>query len=545
VTRYLDLLKEPQHHEPSGVPAPPIELNGQTHRYAAAALEGECQIVASASEGTRNDLLNRAWFKMGRHIGAGTIDVASVREALANAARAAGLPDKEIATALRDDQTSGLAAGSAIPRVPAPREELPELTVIEAPPQADLDAFWSAREVLGHIHAFARARRAGPWATLGVALARIVASTEPWIALPPFIGGPGSLNLFVGLVGKSGDGKGAATAAAEDAIHVADYVTISPGSGEGLIHAYASYSTKEGLVQHTTKAYFDVPEIEGLAKKSAAQSSTLMPTLRQIWSGEQIGSQTADTSRRVHVRKHSYRAAMVAGIQPALAASLLDDSDGGTPQRFIWLPVSDPGTPDIAPPEPEPMDIVDTGPVEVHTASGVRPMDVCALAGQEIDAARLARGRGEGDALDGHALYARLKVAAALALLERRRDVSEEDWQLAGVIMRVSDATRSRVEAVRSSQRVKEAEAAAAIEARKRIVVEGTLAEAAEARVCERIKSWLSDGAEHTWSEVRKGAIAGPERIYFEAAIGTLKRSGSIELRKQGKGTYLKLKEAE
>lgn len=111
----------------------PIPAN--TSSYAAAALRGEAEAVASAANGTRNDTLNRAWFRMGRHVGAGSIDVAVVRTALAAAALQAGLPQAEIDTVLRDDATSALTNGAAVPRYPiehpAPRDELPTPTVLD------------------------------------------------------------------------------------------------------------------------------------------------------------------------------------------------------------------------------------------------------------------------------------------------------------------------------------------------------------------------------------------------------------------------------
>ena len=62
-----------------------------------------------------------------------------------------------------------------------------------------------------------------------------------------------------------------------------------------------------------------------------------------------------------------------------------------------------------------------------------------------ISAGLLANGRGIGDAIDGHRTLARLKVAAALAILDHRTVVSEGDWNLSEVILAKSDATRTSV----------------------------------------------------------------------------------------------------
>jgi hypothetical protein len=107
----------------------------------------------------------------------------------------------------------------------------------------DIDAedFWSARQELARIRAFARARRASPWATLAAVLARVVAATPPSVVLPPLFGGEVSLNLFGALVGPPGAGKDAALAAAAEALAMpADsFVEATPGSGEGLAHLFA------------------------------------------------------------------------------------------------------------------------------------------------------------------------------------------------------------------------------------------------------------------------------------------------------------------
>ena len=48
------------------------------------------------------------------------------------------------------------------------------------------------------------------------------------------------------------------------------------------------------------------------------------------------------------------------------------------------------------------------------------------------------------DSLDGHAFLVRLKIAALLAIIDRRLNVTGEDWALAEIVMRTSDAVRRR-----------------------------------------------------------------------------------------------------
>lgn len=86
----------------------------------------------------------------------------------------------------------------------------------EAPPSDDL---WTASPQLTAIRAFALHRMVAPEAMLGVILLQVAAVIPPHVVLPPLIGGYGSLNSFVALVGPSGSGKGAAERAARDAIY--------------------------------------------------------------------------------------------------------------------------------------------------------------------------------------------------------------------------------------------------------------------------------------------------------------------------------------
>src|SRR5690606_21688180 len=188
------------------------------------------------------------------------------------------------------------------PREVAPLEErdnLPTLTVLQGggeptpPEHATVDGeqeFWQAREHLGIIEAYARARMVAPWAVFGTVLARTIACIRPFWVIPPIVGGHASLNIFVGLVGRSGAGKGAAESVAGEAVLLPQEVeTRSPGSGEGILHAYAKRD-KEGEMEMLNESImFSLPEIDSLGALGSRQGATLMPLIRSAWSGEQLG----------------------------------------------------------------------------------------------------------------------------------------------------------------------------------------------------------------------------------------------------------------
>lgn len=80
--------------------------------YAASALARESQAVRQATEGTRNDTLNKAAFSLGQLVAGGALSGDEVRAELTSAALACGLSDSEAATTIR----SGLTGGAKHPR---------------------------------------------------------------------------------------------------------------------------------------------------------------------------------------------------------------------------------------------------------------------------------------------------------------------------------------------------------------------------------------------------------------------------------------------
>lgn len=353
------------------------------------------------------------------------------------------------------------------------------------PTDAELEAFWSSRPELERLRTFARARCVGPWSTFGAVLARVIATIPPNVVLPPTIGSEGSLNLFVALVAPSGFGKNTSEAAAEAFVAGETYVHVAtPGSGEGIPKQYA-YKKKAEQINQRNAVLFTVSEVDTFAALAGRSGSTLMPELRKAWMGERLGFGYADVEKAVAIMAHRYRMTMVVGVQPGRGATLLKDADGGTPQRFIWLPTTDPNAPDEPPEEPEPLALpawpspgqqrsLDTdgdtvklkfGPVDVYrldTPVNKDEFHVLVLPPSVVEAVRgeqRAKLRGEASgakALDAHATLARLKVAVGLMWMNGRTDkVSEEDWELAGVVMGVSNSVRAEVQAALRSNAVK------------------------------------------------------------------------------------------
>lgn len=399
----------------------------------------------------------------------------------------------------------------------------PALRVVDDP----AEAFWTARPELEHVRAFARARRAGPWAVLGVVLARAIAATEPNVKLPAIVGRAVSLNMFCALVGPSGGGKGAAEGAAAEAVVFTDSSGVSitipelpVGSGEGIARTFLG---SESESESTTRVLFSAPEVDTLAAIGARQGSTIMGELRKVYMGEQIGFANSNKATRTPVPAHGYRASLLVGVQPLKAGPLLADADGGTPQRFVWLPVDDPDAPDDRPPTPEPWAVKVTG----YKADNVE-MAVPQIARDAMDVHRLAVLRGEAaDPLDGHKMLTRLKVAAALAILAGRVNVTEQDWALGATVIRVSDRTRTGVvqaAADRARETVRARAEARATEA-------GIIEDRADLRDRERIRGAVLRCLERRGTVSRKdlrNTLKSTLRDRFDVALADLLDDGSI-----------------
>jgi hypothetical protein len=403
-----------------------------------------------------------------------------------------------------------------------------------------VDGFWDARPELTHIRDLARARMASPWAVLGVVLARVIAAVEPRWQLPKLVGTWMSLNFFVGLVGPSGDGKDSSIGAARDAVNVGDVAELTPGSGEGIAHSYVRRSEdKKEIVQHTKAVLFVAREVEALTQLRNRQGSTLLSELRIAFTGAPLGFAYVDPAKRLVVGAHTYRLCLIVGIQPELARPLVDEAGAGTPQRFLWMPTNDPGAPgpDDLPTEPEPLDwkAPTWSSGDFADPVGRRVIGVCDTAVRLIRQTRTDQLHRKVHALDGHALLTRLKVATGLALLNRRTDVDDTDWQLAGQVMAVSNATRQKVVDTLTEQRTAANRARGRDDAERAVVAEDHTAEHHIQRVARWIMKRLTGHGDWITHRELRGDLPGRDRQWFDEAVTRLVAAGQVEV---CEGTY-------
>ncbi|WP_208651353.1 hypothetical protein [Gordonia alkanivorans] len=395
--------------------------------------------------------------------------------------------------------------------------------------------FWEARPVLVHVRDFARARRVPPLAMLSSLIARAVGSLDPNVVGPAVIGGHSSLNLAVALVGPSGFGKGATEAAAREATNLPLIPELPLGSGEGMARTFAA--NDEGA-QDIRAAIFTASEVDGLAALGARTGATVMAVFRQAISGESIGSANAQKHTRVIVPAHGYRAVFTIGVQPERAGSLLGDT-AGTAQRILWVPTADPDAPRIRPPEPERW----TVPRTLVPSDRRTVLELPAAAIEAMESTQLAKLHGDPDVdpLDGHALLTRAKVAAGLMVLDgRMHTVTDEDWQLAGVLMRESDRTRERIAAtLQDSARRSNRAKAHAVAERDEVVSERKLT-----RTKDAVIRWLERHGELPANQIRS-RLKADLRDYLGAALAELVESGQVLETPVERGSRFRLAEVQ
>jgi hypothetical protein len=332
--------------------------------------------------------------------------------------------------------------------------------------------FYDSRPCLKEIQVYAHDLCAGADSVLYATLARYSAMVPPSCRVDTGILTPLSLNLFVAAMGPAGGGKSSSATLSKGVYEAPREMRhedgLPLGSGEGLIETYfetvweddtskppkangAPYQVK---VKKKTKshAFFVSDEGQAMVKLMERNGATLGETIRSLWFAKTAGQNNANAETRRTLDEHTYAAGMLVGFQPSTVQPLLAASEAGTPQRFLFCWVIDPNIPD----EPSSPYANTPDPVRVSP----KPMRVVQAVKAEIRATHLARTRGLETAprMDAHDYAAKAKLAALLALMDRRHEVDEEDWRLAGLVYATSSAVRDAMVQYGKSQNARTAE---------------------------------------------------------------------------------------
>lgn len=450
-----------------------------------------------------------------------------------------GNPDKWVQSLLRKGSRFRPVPDAAEDELAGIRDMEPRRVSRESPEEI---SFWQSRESLSHVRDFARSRRCGPWAVFGEVLAEAICHTPPTLQLPSSIGSNGTLNMLIALVGYSGAGKSAAEGAAEEAFRwtgipseIPDLIDRIPvGSGEGLVKSYAYNRKNEDtkrmeLFWERLSAIITIEEIDTLRALNDRGGATISGELRKFYNGGRLGFGYAGTDKRTILPKNSYRGCIVAGVQPGRGRTILDDIEGGFPQRWLWLPADDPYMPDDRPPEVQPAEW--SPPYEIcNTDSGeILVMKVCDAALTAIDLARVRANHNGGNDMESHLRYTQLKVSAGLALLDGRCDVSDEDWSLAEYVLAVSTRTRESVEQ-HLAVKVHEANVnAGRMEGVRRAEADSSHRRSVNTRIAKRLLMLLSYNEFRTFSAITKNQFNSADKALIKDVLNELVTAGLID----------------
>lgn len=408
------------------------------------------------------------------------------------------------------------------------------------------DSFWDARPVFGVLRQAAHRALASPEGVLVAAIGLTLARVMPNVVVPACVGTEASMNLMVVTCGKSGDGKSVCRKIAKQTLIFAgaeELHEFPPSSGQGISAQYQQLRKPKGGEPYMEAIRWNalalVEESDKIAALAAQASNTLSSELRAAAMGEIIGSGNVGDTKTC-MPEGTYRFVLAMCMQPELSAWLLDEKAGGLPQRFLFACVNDarvvkaddPGKWTVRLPfeaTPDPV----SGVPRAHTVMGISDA-VCAEIYAETVARKRASVRGEGtDAYDGHGTLMRLKVAGALALLDGRLAISDEDWRLAGELAAASKATIRWMQSIQADASTKKAEAsrkvkaadAKAIVAAERETIESRVQRAAADAILRKLARQGAEG--ETKADLRRG-LTPPQRDVLGTVLDGLLAVGKV-----------------
>lgn len=319
---------------------------------------------------------------------------------------------------------------------------------------------WDKTPLLRHIAQAADCMGRNRLALLAVTLTRVLAEVDPEVCLPGAqdgaIGTRAALNLGVALVGASGQGKSAFAENSEELLGVKqDSIKGSPSTGQGLIQSYLIWDgdPPENRLIDDPRRIFIVDEIDKLGALGSDSGSTLLGEIRTMLTGGSTGSSNATKERQRMLHAGSYNFQLVVGVQPARAGALLDGRDAGTPQRFVWVPVTDPKTalhPDKRPPWPGSLEWNDAFLLEFEFGDSIVRYPEWLLAELKDYDYRVSLEDSSGGELSrfGHQNLLRLKVAAGIAFLHESSRIEDLHVEIADQILASSKRTQLECERV-------------------------------------------------------------------------------------------------
>lgn len=376
---------------------------------------------------------------------------------------------------------------------------------------------------LTHVRRAAEANLVAPDALLAAVLGRVATGTPPEATV-----NRSPLNYIAAIVGGSGAGKSQAVRTARQLLPNigTDLDNLPVSSGEGLVQAYMSREDGENRQRHTAGLFY-VDEGETLLRVAGREGSTTLATLRTLWSGESTGSTGAQSTTTRRLAADAYRFALVVGIQPAYAMSLLDDDHAGTPQRFLWVSAAHPDAPSDTPEWPGEITVT-------YPTTAIRlPADVIAQVNEQRRAA--LRQGGYSDAYQSHATQLALRLSGLLAIIEGHpTQISADDWKRGQIIVEHSRRVIQSLIDARQSEKIAEETERDLHEIDRRLNRRDAEHEANLDRIAKRAGLLLREHGELPKGQLRH-RLNSRDRQHAEDAFRRGVKNGQIVLAENGR----------
>jgi hypothetical protein len=386
-----------------------------------------------------------------RFCDAGALDEDTVLDAMWTAARRVPADEpyqrSEFNASVRKAREYAAESGPTLPETTPTRMAQTDFKNVDL--EVDL---WDLTPQLRHVAQAGDAIGRNRKALLICLLARILAEVPAGVYLPGAedggIGKRAALNLGVALVGSSGQGKTMIFELSKSLLGRTQ-IDHTPSTGQGLIQSFLTVDkeTGENVLKDDPRCIFTEDEIETLGALGVDSGSTLFGEIRTMLTGGSTGSSNATRERQRSLPAGSYNFQFMVGVQPSKAGVLLEGHDAGTPQRFVWVPVTDPPNALRSadrPPWPGPIGWNDDFLTPLRMIDPVvRYPDWVRDELEEHDF-KVSQEKSEGGELSrfGHYNLLRLKVAAAVAFLHESPIIEDLHIEIADLLLASSKDTQ-------------------------------------------------------------------------------------------------------
>jgi hypothetical protein len=404
--------------------------------------------------------------------------------------------------------------------------------------------FWSLTPFLQHVFVAARESMASPDALLVSTLARVSALIPPCYRLPAVIGTQMGLDFMGCVVAETSGGKGLATGVArrlipapiDDLDDAQVMMDVPVGSGEGLVQAFMvpeidGESGKPTGRQRVGKQalHFTVDEAMALIQQGGREGATILATMCSAWSGEALGQMNARKETRRVIPPGKVRVAAVLNMQVSNAWRLFEPTIAalGFTGRVVFGSAIDPSSKDDFDkewPEQEALALPAWPMFMFGSERTLLTYDPAIRAEIRRTRQGVLDGSSQIDMLRSQYLLARCKVAGIFTMLDDERHITQDRWEMAGIILDTSSAVLDYLQEQRSQalrdQRHTLGEA--------RGEIQDTADEVKDRRARARIAAWiltkLADGPKTLPWLLRN--LASRDRDHLEAAVVRLLEDG-------------------